>query len=304
MTKIVEILFYSFYFYDCNILYHNRAFKILHMGYRVIDCDCCIGSTGLVGPPGIRGPPGFQGATGAVGEIGSVGPQGDRGSQGAIGFGVPGVAGPPGTPGGFGPPGSIGPPGPAGRDGQPGMEGSEGPPGPPGEIGPPGNEGPVGAPGQSANFNFTVEAANSQYGSATSSASVGDASTFRIWSAGGISTNVEVGSALFNLEPNNILINNCDPAAGPPDVNRAAFFLNSTSNSLYFWKPDTEEWIYLVNGTSSKSINKNINKNNDKSVNKNVNEESIQYLLSEVNNLKRIVEKQQKLIERIAASRI
>lgn len=226
------------------------------MSITSVDCDCCVGVSGAAGPPGMIGPPGpvgppgapgIDGRNGINGADGALGPPGPPG-QSAVGtpgppgppgpLGAMGNAGPPGPPGVAGSPGCLGPPGMAGQPGPPGPPGEDGCDGPPGATGPQGIIGPQGFQGNPAEFSFRVEAATTPAGAATSSVSITDGDAFRIWSAGGLGVNVVAGSALFNIEPNNILSSNGVPNNPPADPTRPVLYIDSMTTELYVWDPN------------------------------------------------------------------
>lgn len=210
------------------------------MSVTIFECECCIGVTGHPGPPGIagqvgpQGPQGSSGPPGPPGGAGPAGPQGSAGSDGAPGIGIPG---PSGGPGPAGPPGVSGPPG---TSGPPGCSGSAGPPGPQGFQGP---------QGSSATANFIVEAADSAMGPASSTVVLNNGERFRIWSAGGVNVGVTPGSALFNLEPNNILISNGAPLDSPKDSTRPAIYIDNLTDALYSWNPNSSGWQLQTDGS-------------------------------------------------------
>jgi len=219
------------------------------MSVSVVGCDC-IAVTGIVGP---QGRPGIQGPVGPPGDRGDRGLKGDKGELGSPG--PPGIAmaGPPGQAGRGGSPGSAGAPGVAGICGPPGQAGMVGPPGPegcPGQPGPPGNNGdigdkgavgPTGAPGSDANVGFVIEAANSLTGPASSSQTITNGDTFRLWSAGGLDVNVQSGSALFNFEPANITSSVGIPTNPPKDRSRPSIYVDSRGGAMYFWDPNLNQ---------------------------------------------------------------
>jgi hypothetical protein len=100
-----------------------------------------------------------------------------------------------------------------------------------------GLQGNTGPPGDPATYSFTVAAANSAAGPINSSVTINDGDSLRIWSAGGLDVDVVSGSALFNIEPNNMLYGNGSPVNNPADTTRPAIYLDSITGSLWAWDP-------------------------------------------------------------------
>lgn len=237
------------------------------------ECDCAIGLTGFqgdAGVPGIDGDRGYQGSQGFQGRIGQFGAAGMQGLAGVNGqdgrcgpMGYPGrdgVMGYYGSAGAIGPPGPPGPPGICGQDGAPGPMGArgyEGAVGPRGPAGTPGSrgdrgfqglvgtQGAAGSQGSSAGFNLVMEAARTQGGVASSVVSVNDGDSVRLWSAGGLSIGLAAGSALYNLEPNNMQSAVGSPSLAPADPFRPSLYLNTVNKSLWIWDPNSGggSWI-------------------------------------------------------------
>jgi len=86
---------------------------------------------------------------------------------------------------------------------------------------------------------FFAESATSADGPATSKVTVRECDTFRIWSAGGVDVIVEPGSALFNVEPNNIIASAGPPTVPPADPTRPAIYVDTTTGELFVWNPDS-----------------------------------------------------------------
>lgn len=229
-------------------------------------CDCAFGLTGFQGDSGVpgtdgdRGFQGYQGFQGTVGLFGSsgsqglsggdgtdgkMGPMGYPGRDGSIGCaGSGGSVGPPGPPGPHGIPGADGAPGPVGSRGYEGSVGPRGPAGTPGLRGNRGFQGHVGtqgsggAQGSSAGFNLIMESARTQGGIASSITTVNDGDKVRLWSAGGISIGLSSGSALYNLEPNNMISALSSPTLAPSDPFRPSLYLDTSTGSMYMWDPN------------------------------------------------------------------
>lgn len=83
--------------------------------------------------------------------------------------------------------------------------------------------------------------------------------TLRFWSAGGIQAMGEAGSALIQLEPNNILSSNGAPSNPPQDPTRPVIYLDSSTNKLYNWIPEsidaTGGWSEPISGGNVPKIN-------------------------------------------------
>lgn len=193
------------------------------------------GPPGPPGPPGPSGPPGVRGTVGDSGIIGPPGPPGLIGNPGPPGLGIQGGQGPSGPPGRDGPLGPPGPPGP------PGLKGTIGPPGLKGDAGckgPKGSPGQIGPTGPTASCNLIIETSDSACGgNVNGNVKIGCGDTIRFWSAGGIETTVKKGSALVNIEPNNILVSNGIPLLPPKDRTRPILYLNDENNEIYIWNP-------------------------------------------------------------------
>lgn len=238
------------------------------MTTNIVSCDC-FGFTGRTGPRGVPGLVGAQGPQGKKGDVGHRGPPG---------IGIPGQAGYPGP---AGPPGSAGPPGPAGPYGMAGPQGHLGPqgaqgtigcqgsigaqgaqgamgyqgsvgvgmPGPPGVMGSQGAMGAQGPPGEMGCFNFIAEGADSPSGPASSTAIVKEGDVLRIWSAGGFDVDVQSGSALFNIEPANLIVQDGAPVDSPKDPSRSALYLDRMSGgAIYIWNPTDTNWDQITTG--------------------------------------------------------
>lgn len=241
------------------------------------------GAPGTAGKQGPQGPPGVSGPAGRTGPAGPPGRSGRDGAPGSMGIpGQAGMGGPPGPPGTSGPPGPPGPPGQAGSPGcagtpglmgiagppgQPGKRGCDGPPGvsgcegPPGPIGCPGCTGPQGLRGYTgpqgfqgdrALFSFIAEGANTAVGPANSAVTVNDGDRLRIWSAGGVDVNLQPGSALFNVEPANMIAAGGAPLTAPKDPTRPVLYIDSLTGDLYVWDPNiggAGSWEFKVDGS-------------------------------------------------------
>lgn len=237
------------------------------------ECDCAVGITGFQGDSGVpgidgdRGFQGFQGFQGRVGQFGSSGSQGlsgvsgQNGKNGPMGYpGRDGTMGYAGSAGIIGPPGPMGPPGIPGQDGAPGpvgYRGYEGAVGPRGPAGTPGSrgdrgfqglvgsQGSAGTQGSSAGFNLVMESARTQGGVASSVVSVNDGDKVRLWSAGGLSIGLASGSALYNLEPNNMKSAIGSPSLAPADPFRPSIYINTVDKSMWMWDPNSAggSWI-------------------------------------------------------------
>lgn len=94
---------------------------------------------------------------------------------------------------------------------------------------------------------FFVETGDTENGAALSGPfEVKEGETLRIWSAGGIFTNVVNGSAILEIEPNNILCGDGAPMDPPADVTRPVVYVNKTNNYFYYWNTENSgEWILL-----------------------------------------------------------
>jgi len=227
-------------FFKKSILKRYDVIILGHMSVNTVDCTtCCVGITGTAGPPGLAGD---IGPPGAIGELGRSGPPGPPGSFGPPG--TPGIVGPPG----FGAPGQSGSPGQVGGPGPPGQS-LPGPPGPPGDNGLPGPPGPPGCVELDEVFAFNVEGADTPLGAPTSGpVQVLNGEALRFWSAGGLLMEVRAGSALVEIEPNNMLSAEGVPTIEPKDPTRPAIYVDSTSGFLYFWDPNVGngQWEFKV----------------------------------------------------------
>lgn len=175
-------------------------------------CDGYLGPPGQMGVPGSPGAPGNEGPRGQMGPMGVPGPNGSAGPQG-----VPGELGQRGFQGDFGNQGSIGNIGPQGVAGVPGDAGT-------------------------TNFQFTVETANSLAGVATDTEVITNGETLRFWSAGGIDFNLRSGSALLNIEPNNIIASSGNPNSSPQDPNRPVIYVNQLNGAMWAWDTSRQAW--------------------------------------------------------------
>lgn len=136
-----------------------------------------------------------------------------------------------------GPPGTgnilIGPTGPQGKQGV-GITGPQGAP----DTGNTGSQGPQGI-GVTGTL-FFVETSDSQTGPIIDGPfPITKNDTLRFWSAGGIEAMGEAGSALIQLEPNNILTSNGPPTQPPTDPTRPVIYVDSNTGELYTWNPDS-----------------------------------------------------------------
>lgn len=233
-------------------------------------CDCAFGLTGFQGKDGVsgkdgdRGYQGYQGFQGVLGMIGAAGYQGLGGQDGQNGrcgpMGYPGrdggvgQGGLAGSIGGYGPPG---PPGIPGQDGAPGQIGPRGYEGAVGQRGPAGvaglrgdrgfqgfigSQGNDGAQGSSAGFNLVMESARTQSGIASSVVSLTDGDTIRLWSSGGIALSLasgSAGSALYNIEPNNMQSAVNSPSLAPSDPFRPSLYIDTSTSSVWMWDPNS-----------------------------------------------------------------
>lgn len=139
-------------------------------------------------------------------------------------------AGPQG-PRGIGFPGATGPQGFQGPQGETGFQGPQGS----------GITGPQGPQGQGVTGTlFFVETSDSQTGPIIDGPfPIAKNDTLRFWSAGGIEANGEPGSALVQLEPNNILTENGPPTDPPKDPTRPVVYIDSETGDVYTWNPDS-----------------------------------------------------------------
>jgi hypothetical protein len=105
---------------------------------------------------------------------------------------------------------------------------------------------------------FNVETSSTQNGPTTSGPfpvhTNGD--TLRLWSAGGLFTNVTPGSALIQVEPNNILIGDGIPTNPPTDCTRPTIYLDQTNNTTFLWNScnDSNTWTCIATGDASNSV--------------------------------------------------
>lgn len=186
--------------------------------------------------PGPPGPPGKDGCDGHLGSPGQMGPPGVPGAPGSEGprgsMGPPGLCGPPGSEGPQGVPGDMGQRGYQGELGNQGREGGLGP------------QGVAGAPGDSGqtDFSFIVETANSIDGPAIDSETITNGEKIRFWSAGGTDFNLQSGSALLNIEPNNIIQSSGNPIQAPQDPNRPTIYINQLNGAMWAWDADRQDW--------------------------------------------------------------
>lgn len=142
------------------------------------------------------------------------GPQGPQGSGFEGDCGTQGMTGPQGDRG-------IGITGPQGYQGQ-GVTGIQGPQG-------------VGVTGTL----FYVETSDSQTGPIIDGPfAITQNDTLRFWSAGGIEAIGEAGSALVQLEPNNILTSSGPPSDPPKDPTRPIIYVDSDTGEVYTWNPN------------------------------------------------------------------
>ena len=63
---------------------------------------------------------------------------------------------------------------------------------------------------------------------------------------GGVELLGEEGSAIVNINPNNIFINSIPPSDPPNDSSRPALAINSTDDKIFYWNPDSQSWIVVI----------------------------------------------------------
>jgi hypothetical protein len=70
----------------------------------------------------------------------------------------------------------------------------------------------------------------------------------RFWSAGGIYAQVKQGSALVQIEPNNLLSASGAPTLAPQDPTRPSIYVDSTTKYMYFWDPNVGNgfWQFIA----------------------------------------------------------
>lgn len=211
------------------------------------------GIQGATGAEGANGDAGAQGAQGVTGLLGATGLQGEQGAQGAQGergsTGLQGRVGLTGAQGGMGLQGAIGADGDAGAQGAQGDPGMAGPPGEDGATGLQGSQGPTGVLGPCDPL-FTIESGTGATGPTISgpvSVSCGD--TVRFFSEGNLSFSVQAGSALVNVEPENIISLSGNPNStlpgGPADPNRSANYLDIDTGFAYIWDTSNVVWTVI-----------------------------------------------------------
>lgn len=186
--------------------------------------------------PGPPGPPGKDGCDGHLGPPGQMGPGGSPGVPGNEGprgsMGPPGLCGQPGSDGPQGVPGELGQrgyQGDLGNQGHAGEDGTQGVPGAPGDVG-------------TTTFEFTVETAESLVGPAINTEVITNGETIRFWSAGGVDFNLQSGSALLNIEPNNIIASSGNPISSPKDPNRPIIYVNELNGAMWAWDTSRQDW--------------------------------------------------------------
>jgi len=244
-------IFFYLYFY---------IFYIYIMSINVTSCDCCgIGQTGLFGPigqqgrvgskgsQGLSGINGYSGGDGLQGYVGRRGPdgyygasiQGPSGSQGPQGpQGPPGIGGSVGGLGLIGYQGAQGGQGPQGAQGIVGDDGVSSPDGDIGALGAIGHRGLTGPDGSPINNFFYAQVANTLNGPFLTQLEVHSGDELRLSSLGGLSMSLVAGSALYTIEPNNILSSPGVPISKPADPSRPVLRMNSTNGALYLWDPN------------------------------------------------------------------
>lgn len=111
---------------------------------------------------------------------------------------------------------------------------------------------------------INVETANSQTGPALTSVQImTDGDTLRLWSAGGLSADVQQGSALINIEPNMIFVKEGMSGFMPADTTRPALCFDSLSGGFYIWDPsnnESDKWSEISGGTGTIGEEIEINK--------------------------------------------
>lgn len=99
---------------------------------------------------------------------------------------------------------------------------------------------------------FIIESADSATGPASSSEEINCGDTLRFWSAGGIITNVQAGSALIEIEPNNLISASGPPQtiypSGPTDPTRPVLYFDVEENQSYWWNHYAQEWSETIEG--------------------------------------------------------
>lgn len=99
---------------------------------------------------------------------------------------------------------------------------------------------------------FYVETSDSQDGPVIDgSFAIQPGDTLRLWSAGGIEAMGVAGSALIQIEPNNILSSSGAPTDPPKDPTRPVLYIDDTTNELYPWNPSlgpSGAWAPPVSG--------------------------------------------------------
>lgn len=71
---------------------------------------------------------------------------------------------------------------------------------------------------------------------------------------GGMKITGQVGSAIINLEPNNIFIEDNPPINPPPNQEIPGLFVDRTDSSLYYWDPNLNIWVLIMSGLSGDNI--------------------------------------------------
>lgn len=235
------------------------------------------GCTGVYIPGGVQGPLGVQGKAGVGGSQGYPGINGFQGSQGDTGWigrrgpdgyiaanrrgetgvqGAQGAQGPPGLIGRIGDSGFVGYQGPQGSQGGRGPQGVAGPDGVAspdgyvGSIGDRGLQGGTGANGGSLNAFFYAETASTLGGPPETRLQVGNGDELRIFSDGGIDISLVAGSALYTLEPANIVSVSGIPTNPPADRSRPILWMNTLDGALYLWDPNLSggKWEQKTSG--------------------------------------------------------
>lgn len=209
-----------------------------------------LGIQGKSGQMGIQGHPGINGYQGCRGETGFIGSRGPDGYMGANIRGVTGVQGAQGAQGSPGLIGRMGDSGFLGYQGPPGSQGGKGPQGIAGQDGIPSSDGFIGSVGDrgiqgytgpeggSLNAYFFAESASTLGGPPESRIQVNDGDELRIFSDGGIDISLVAGSALYTLEPANIVSVDGPPSNPPDDRSRPMLWMDSLNGSLYLWDPN------------------------------------------------------------------
>lgn len=127
------------------------------------------------------------------------------------------------------------------------IPGPQGIPGPPGLQGSPGLQGQTGPTGAASNYTWNVAVSTSGATSSTGSFSFGPSivnnGDLVVFSTeGGVSIQGSTGSAIINIEPNNIFINNALPSAPPPNDTIPNIAINRTNNQTFYWDPLSQGW--------------------------------------------------------------